>query len=161
MSTIRVGDTLPSMKLMTATPEGPKEVPSEDLFGGKKVVLFAVPGAFTPTCSAKHLPGFVQHAGEFISKGVDTIACLAVNDVFVMAAWAKEQGITTEITMIADGSGQFTKALGLELDLVGRGLGIRSQRFALIAEDGKVTHLAVEQPGDFDVSRAEAVLAAV
>lgn len=159
MSTIKVGDTLPAAKLMVASAEGPRELTSEELFGGKKVVLFAVPGAFTPTCSAKHLPGFVVHAAEFKAKGVDTLACLAVNDVFVMAAWAKEQGITDQIVMLADGSGQFTKALGLELDLVARGLGVRSQRFALVAQDGKVTHLAVEQPGDFDVSRAESVLA--
>ena len=161
MSTIKVGDTLPSMKLMTVTPDGPREIPTEQLFKDKKVVLFAVPGAFTPTCSAKHLPGFLTLATEMRANGVDAIACLAVNDVFVMTAWAKEQGITDQVTMLADGSAQFTKALGLELDLVGRGLGIRSQRFALIAENGKVTHLAIEQPGDFDVSRAEAVLAAL
>lgn len=161
MSTIKVGDTLPSTKLMTTSPDGPKELTSDELFKGKKVVLFAVPGAFTPTCSAKHLPGFVQHAAEFKAKGVDTLACLAVNDVFVLAAWAKEQGITDQIVMLADGSGSFTKALGLELDLMARGLGMRSQRFALVAEDRKVIHLAVEQPGDFDVSRAETVLSLV
>ena len=161
MSTIKVGDTLPSVKLMTAAPEGPKEITTDELFKDKKVVLFAVPGAFTPTCSAKHMPGFVTRIEELRAKGVDVVACLAVNDVFVMTAWAKEQGITDQIVMLADGSAQFTKALGLELDLVGRGLGIRSQRFALIADNGKVTHLAIEQPGDFDVSRAEAILAAL
>jgi len=156
---IKPGDALPSMKLMTATADGPREISTDDLFGGKKVVLFAVPGAFTPTCSAKHLPGFVEHAAALKAKGVDTIVCLAVNDVFVLDAWAKAGGVGPEIVMLADGSAQFTKALGLELDLVARGLGIRSQRFALVAENQKVTYLAVEKPGDFDVSRAEAVLA--
>jgi peroxiredoxin (alkyl hydroperoxide reductase subunit C) len=160
-STVKVGDTIPSMKLMTATPEGPKEVSTDDLFEGKKTVLFAVPGAFTPTCSAKHLPGFVQQADALRAKGVDTIVCVAVNDAFVMGAWAKDQGVDSSIVMLADGSGAFTKALGLELDLVARGLGIRSQRYALIANDGKVTHVAIEAPGGFEVSRAEAVLAAL
>ncbi len=159
MSTIKVGDAIPSMKLMTATPDGPKEVTTDELFRGKKVVMFAVPGAFTPTCSAKHLPGFVQNVGQIHAKGVDTVVCMAVNDPFVLAAWAREQGVGDAIVMLADGSGAFTRALGLELDLMGRGLGIRAQRFALIADDGRVTHLAVEQPGDFDVSRAEAILA--
>ena len=158
---IKVGDTIPSMKLMMATSEGPKEVSTDDIFKGKKVVLFAVPGAFTPTCSAKHLPGFVQDADAIKAKGVDTIVCLAVNDVFVMGAWAKDQGAGDKVLMLADGSAAFTKALGLELDLVARGLGVRSQRFALIADDGKVMHLAVEAPGGFDVSRAEAILAAL
>ncbi len=159
--TIKVGDALPSMKLMTATPDGPKEVSTDELFKGKKVALFAVPGAFTPTCSAKHLPGFVQNAEAIRAKGVDTIVCMAVNDVFVMGAWAKDQGVDSKIIMLADGGGAFTKALGLELDLVARGLGVRSQRFALIAEDMKVTHLAVEEPGGFEVSTAEAILAAL
>jgi peroxiredoxin (alkyl hydroperoxide reductase subunit C) len=159
--TIKVGDTLPEMKLMTAGPDGPKEESTASLFGGKKVVLFATPGAFTPTCSAKHLPGFVQQADAFHAKGVDTVICLSVNDPFVMGAWGKDQGVDGKVVMLADGSGQFTKAMGLELDLVARGLGMRSQRFALIAEDRKVTHLAIEAPGDFDVSRAETVLAAV
>jgi peroxiredoxin (alkyl hydroperoxide reductase subunit C) len=147
------------MKLTAATPEGPREITTEEIFRGKKTVLFAVPGAFTPTCSAKHLPGFVEHAKDFAAKGVESVVCMAVNDAFVMGAWAASQGIGPEILMLADGSAQFTKALGLELDLVGRGLGIRSQRFALIADDMRVTYLAVEKPGDFDVSRAEAVLA--
>jgi peroxiredoxin (alkyl hydroperoxide reductase subunit C) len=157
---IKLGDTLPSMKLMTATEDGPREVSTDELFAGKRAVLFAVPGAFTPTCSAKHLPGFVEHAKAFHDKGIDAIVCMAVNDAFVMGAWAASQSIGPEITMLADGSGLFTKALGLELDLVMRGLGVRSQRFALIADDMKVTHLAVEKPGDFDVSRAEEVLKA-
>jgi peroxiredoxin (alkyl hydroperoxide reductase subunit C) len=156
---IQVGDTIPSMKLMTATASGPQEISTDDLFKGKKVALFAVPGAFTPTCSAKHLPGFVQHAADIKAKGVDTIVCMSVNDAFVMGAWAKDQGVDDSIVMLADGSAAFIKALGLELDLVARGLGMRSQRFAMIVEDGRVTHLAVEAPGGFDVSRAEAVLA--
>jgi peroxiredoxin (alkyl hydroperoxide reductase subunit C) len=156
---IKTDDIIPSMKLTVATQEGPREITTDDIFRGKKVVMFAVPGAFTPTCSAKHLPGFVEHKGDFAAKGVDTIVCMAVNDAFVMGAWAKSQGIGPEIVMLADGSAQFTKALGLELDLVMRGLGVRSQRFALVADDMKVTYLAVEKPGDFDVSRAEAVLA--
>lgn len=161
MSTIKVGDTIPSMRLMTATRDGPREVATDDLFRGKKVVMFAVPGAFTPTCSAKHLPGFLQNVEALHGKGVDTVVCMAVNDPFVLAAWAKDQGVGDRIVMLADGSGAFTRALGLELDLMGRGLGTRAQRFALIAQDGRVTHLAVEQPGDFDVSRAEAILAAL
>lgn len=157
--TILVGATIPSMKLMTATTEGPKEVTTDELFKGKKVVVFAVPGAFTPTCSARHLPGFVQHAADFAAKGVDALVCMAVNDVFVMGAWAREQGVDDKIVMLADGSAAFTKALGLELDLMARGLGVRSQRFAMVVDDGKVASLMVEAPGGFDVSRAEAVLA--
>ena len=156
--TIKVGDTLPEMKLMTAGPDGPKEESTASLFGGKTVVLFATPGAFTPTCSAKHLPGYVQRAAEFKAKHVDTVVCLSVNDPFVMAAWAKDQGVDGTIVMLADGSGALTKAMGLELDLTARGLGLRSQRFALVAKDKVVSHLAIEAPGDFDVSRAEAVL---
>ncbi len=159
--TIKVGDQIPAAKLMTPTPDGPREISTDDIFKGKKVVLFAVPGAFTPTCSAKHLPGFVEHVADLQAKGVDTIACMAVNDVFVMGAWGKDQNVGEGILMLADGSGAFTRQLGLELDLVARGLGVRSQRFALVAENGRVTHLAVEQPGGFDVSRAEAVLAAL
>jgi peroxiredoxin (alkyl hydroperoxide reductase subunit C) len=155
---IKVGDKIPEMKLMSATSEGPKEVDTAEIFGVGKVVMFAVPGAFTPTCSAKHLPGFTDHLADFKAKGVEKIVCLAVNDMFVMGAWAKDQKVGDGIIMLADGSAAFTKALGLELDLTARGLGVRSQRFALIAVDGVVTHLAVEEPGGFDVSRAEAVL---
>ena len=158
---IKIGDKIPAMKLMVVTAEGPREADTGELFGTGKVVLFAVPGAFTPTCSAKHVPGFVQHLAELKAKGVDRIVCMAVNDVFVMGAWAKDQKTGDDIVMLADGSGAFTKALGLELDLIARGLGTRSQRFALIAVDGVVTHLAVEEPGGFDVSRAEAVLEAL
>jgi peroxiredoxin (alkyl hydroperoxide reductase subunit C) len=156
---IKLGDMLPSMKLMAATADGPREVSTDEIFKGKRVVLFAVPGAFTPTCSARHLPGYNEHFADFRAKGVDTIVCMAVNDVFVMGAWAKSQDVNPDLLMLADGSAQFTEALGLELDLKTRGLGVRSQRFALIADDMKVTYLAVEQAGDFDVSRAEAVLA--
>jgi peroxiredoxin (alkyl hydroperoxide reductase subunit C) len=159
--TIKVGDTIPSMKLMQATAEGPKETSTDDIFKGKKVVLFAVPGAFTPTCSAKHLPGFVQNADAFKAKGVDTVACISVNDAFVMGAWGKDQGTEGKVDMLADGAAQFAKAIGLELDLNGRGMGWRSQRYALVAVDGKVTHLGVEAPGGFELSKAEAILEAV
>ena len=159
--TIKVGDKIPSMKLTQATAEGPKETSTDDIFGGKKVVLFAVPGAFTPTCSAKHLPGFVQNADAFKAKGVDTVACIAVNDAFVMGAWGKEQGTEGKIDMLADGAAAFARAIGLELDLNGRGMGWRSQRYALVAENGVVTHLGVEAPGGFEVSKAEAILEAV
>jgi glutaredoxin/glutathione-dependent peroxiredoxin len=159
--TIKVGDTIPSLKLMIGTTDGPKEVSTDDLFKGKKVVLFAVPGAFTPTCSAKHLPGFVQNAAELKAKGVEMIVCMAVNDAFVMAAWGRDQSVGEDIVMLADGSAALTKALGLELDLIGRGMGVRSQRFALVVDDRKVSHVAIEAPGGFDVSRAEAILAAL
>jgi peroxiredoxin len=159
--TIKVGDPIPSAKLMQATPDGPKEVSTEELFRGKTVVLFGVPGAFTPTCSAKHLPGFLQHHEALKARGADLVACMAVNDAFVLAAWAKEQGAGDKVTMLADGSAEFTRKLGLELDLTARGLGIRCQRFALVAKDGKVTHIAVEAPGAFEVSKAEAVLEAL
>jgi peroxiredoxin (alkyl hydroperoxide reductase subunit C) len=158
---IKVGDSIPSMKLIMATAEGPKETSTDEIFKGKKVVLFAVPGAFTPTCSVKHLPGFVQNAEAIKAKGVDTIACIAVNDAFVMGAWGKDQGTDGKVTMLADGAAQFAKALGLELDLNARGMGVRSQRYALVAQDGKVTHLAVEAPGGFEVSKAESILAAL
>ena len=159
--TIKVGDSIPSMKLMVATADGPKETSTDEIFKGKKVVLFAVPGAFTPTCSAKHLPGFVQNFDALKAKGVDTVACIAVNDAFVMGAWGKDQGTGDKVTMLADGAAQFAKAIGLELDLNARGMGWRSQRYALIAEDGKVTHLGVEAPGGFEVSKAESILAAL
>lgn len=156
---IQVGDSMPHAKLTAATPDGPKEVTTEEVFGGKKVVLFAVPGAFTPTCSVKHLPGYLQNAEALKAKGVDTIACIAVNDAFVLGAWAKEQDIGDRILMLADGSAAFTKHLGLELDLTARGLGTRSQRYAMVVEDGKITTLNVEPPGGFEVSKAETVLA--
>jgi peroxiredoxin (alkyl hydroperoxide reductase subunit C) len=158
---VKVGDSIPSMKLMMGTAEGPKEVSTDDLFKGKKVVMFAVPGAFTPTCSAKHLPGFVQNIDAIKAKGVDTVVCVSVNDAFVMGAWGKDQGTSDKVVMLADGSAALTKALGLELDLTARGLGIRSQRYALVADDGKVTHLAVEAPGGFEVSKAESIIASL
>jgi peroxiredoxin len=159
--TIQVGASIPSAKLMQATAEGPKEISTEELFGGKTVVLFGVPGAFTPTCSAKHLPGYVQNFDALKAKGVDVVACMAVNDAFVMGAWGKDQSVGDKVVMLADGSAAFTKALGLELDLTARGLGVRSQRFALVAKNGKVTHVAVEAAGAFDVSKAESILAAL
>jgi peroxiredoxin (alkyl hydroperoxide reductase subunit C) len=158
---IAVGDSIPAVKIMEGTAEGPKELDTGAFFAGRTVVLFGVPGAFTPTCSAKHLPGFVEHHDAIKAKGVDAIACMAVNDAFVMKAWGKDQGALDKVTMIADGSAAFTKALGLELDLTARGLGVRCQRFALIARNGKVTHIGVEAAGAFEVSSAEAVLAAL
>ena len=155
---IKVGDSIPHAKLTAATPDGPKEVTTEEVFGAKKVILFAVPGAFTPTCSAKHLPGYLQNVEALKAKGVDTVACLAVNDAFVLGAWAKEQEVDGRILMLADGSASFTKALGLELDLTARGLGVRSQRYAMVVDDGKVTSLNIEPPGGFEVSKAETVL---
>jgi peroxiredoxin len=156
--TIKVGDKIPAAKLSEMTSNGPTPVATADFFAGKKVVLFSVPGAFTPTCSAKHLPGFVTHADEILAKGVDEIACVSVNDVFVMNAWGKSAN-AEKLHMLADGNGEFAKALGLELDATGFGMGKRSQRFALIADDGKVTGLFVEAPGEFRVSSAEHVLA--
>jgi peroxiredoxin len=158
---IAVGDSIPAVKIMEGTAEGPKELDTGAFFAGRTVVLFGVPGAFTPTCSARHLPGFVEHHDAIKAKGVDAIACMAVNDAFVMKAWGKDQGAIEKVTMIADGSAAFTRALGLELDLTARGLGVRCQRFALIARNGKVTHIGVEAAGAFEVSSAEAVLAAL
>lgn len=156
--TIQVGERIPAATL-SYLKDGVQTIGTEELFAGKTVVLFAVPGAFTPTCSAKHLPSFLHNIDALKAKGVDTIACMAVNDVFVMDAWAKSQGVGDRIVMLADGSGVLTRALGLELDLTARGLGIRSQRFALVAKDGVVTHLAIEAPGGFEVSKGEAILA--
>jgi peroxiredoxin len=155
--TINVGDRVPAGTLKTMTKEGPQNITTDELFKGKKVVLFSVPGAFTPTCHAKHLPGFVQNAAALKAKGVDTVACLAVNDVFVMDAWGKQSNVGN-ILMLADGNGDFTKALGLELDASGFGMGTRGKRFAMIVKDGLVTHLNVEAGGEFRVSAAEYVL---
>jgi peroxiredoxin len=159
--TIKVGDKIPSVKLKQMTPEGMKDVQTDEFFKGKKVVLFALPGAFTPTCSAKHLPGFVEKANELRAKGVDTIACLSVNDAFVMNAWGKEQKVEGKVQMLADGNGDFTRAVGLELDGSGYGLGKRSQRYAMVVDDGTVKLLNVEKPGAFEVSSAETVLKAL
>jgi len=156
--TIKVGDKLPAGTLTRMTPDGPAPISTGDIFGGKKVILFSLPGAFTPTCSAKHLPGFVGHADVLRSKGVDDIVCMAVNDIFVMHAWGKDQGVGDKILMVADGNGDYTRALGLELDLSGFGMGTRGQRFSLIADDGVVTHLNVEEGGEFKVSSAEYAL---
>jgi peroxiredoxin len=157
--TIKVGDTLPSAQFMTMTAEGPRPISSDEVFKGKKVALFAVPGAFTPTCSAKHLPGFRDHAADFKAKGVDTIACISVNDVFVMGAWAKDQNVGDTVILLADGNGDFTKALGLELDGSKFGMGLRSQRYSMVVDDGKVEHLNVEEGGEFKVSAADYTLA--
>jgi peroxiredoxin len=157
--TIKVGERIPAATLKQMTKDGPANITTEQLFKGKTVVLFSVPGAFTPTCHAKHLPGYVRDVGKLKSKGVDTIACLAVNDVFVMDAWGKASNAGENILMLADGNGDFTKSLGLELDASGFGMGIRGKRFALIAKDGVVTHLNVEAAGEFKVSAAEFVLA--
>ncbi len=159
--TIQVGERIPSGTLHHMTENGPEAITTEQLFAGKKVVLFALPGAFTPTCSAKHLPGFVAKAGEIKAKGVDTIACLSVNDAFVMAAWGKDQGVGDKVLMLADGIAEFTKALGLELDLTPRAMGLRSDRYAMIVDDGVVTLLNREAPRAFDVSSAETVLEAL
>ena len=156
--TISVGDRVPAATFRTMTPDGPAPKTSEELFKGKKVVLFAVPGAFTPTCSAKHLPGFKQRAHEIRDKGIDLIACLSVNDAFVMRAWAEDQAVGEDIVMLGDGSGDFTKAIGLEMDATGFGMGKRSQRYSMIVDDGVVTELNVEAPGEFKVSAADYLL---
>ncbi len=158
---IQVGDKIPSGTLHQLTENGPEAITTEEIFAGKKVVLFALPGAFTPTCSAKHLPGFVAKADEIKAKGVDTIACLSVNDAFVMGAWGKDQGVGDKVLMLADGIAEFTQALGLELDLTSRAMGMRSDRYAMIVDDGVVTLLNREEPRAFEVSSAEAVLAAL
>jgi glutaredoxin/glutathione-dependent peroxiredoxin len=155
---IKAGDKIPACTLKTMGEKGPTDITTEDIFAGKKVLLFAVPGAFTPGCSMTHLPGYVVNADKIKAKGVDTIACMAVNDAFVMDAWGKAQN-AGEILMLGDGNGDFTKALGLELDGRGFGLGTRSQRFAMLVEDGTVTHLNVEPGPGIDVSSAETMMA--
>ena len=159
--TIKVGEPIPAANLKHKTADGIQDISTAELFGGKKVVVFALPGAFTPTCSAKHLPGFVVKADEIRAKGVDTIACLSVNDAFVMDAWGKDQGVGDKVLMLADGNAEFSKALGLDFDGSGFGMGIRCQRFAMIVDNGTVTTLNIEEPGAFEVSSAEAVLAAL
>jgi peroxiredoxin len=157
--TVKVGDRLPSVTLTEATADGPKPVKTDEVFKGKRVALFAVPGAFTPTCSAKHLPGFKQQAHAIKAKGVDMIACVSVNDAFVMRAWAEDQAVGEDIVMLGDGSADFTRAIGLELDATTRGMGVRSQRYSMIVDDGVVTVLNVEEAGEFKVSSAEHLLA--
>jgi peroxiredoxin len=156
--TIKVGDRMPSGTLMRMTKDGPTAISTDDIFKGKRVVLFAVPGAFTPTCSAAHLPGFVKNAAAIKGKNVDTIACLAVNDAFVMGAWGKDQKVGDDILMLADGSGAYTKALGLELDLVKAGLGMRSRRYAMLVDDGVVKKLNLDEGGGLEHSKAEVIL---
>jgi peroxiredoxin len=156
--TIKVGDRMPAGVFTYPGADGPQKITSEQLFAGKKVVLFSVPGAFTPTCDARHLPGFVQHAGEFKAKGVDTVACMAVNDVFVMKAWGKASAVEDKVLMLADGNGDYARALGLDFDASGFGMGVRGKRFAVVVNDGVVTGLFVEGPGEFKVSSAEHVL---
>ena len=155
---IKAGDKLPDVKVKEMSESGPRDVSLGELTKGKKVVLFAVPGAFTPTCSMKHLPGFVEKAGDLRAKGVQEILCLSVNDAFVMGAWGKQQGAGDKVRMLADGNGEFTKAVGLELDASGFGMGKRSQRFAIVVDDGVAKQVHVEAPREFKVSAAEHVL---
>jgi peroxiredoxin len=152
---------MPSGAFGIMTEAGPGAISTDDLFSGKKVVLISVPGAFTPTCSMNHLPGFVDQFDELKNKNVDTVACMAVNDVFVMDAWGKDRGVGENIMMLADGNGDYAKALGLEFDASGFGMGVRGQRFAIVVDDGVATHVAVEAPGQLEVSKAEAILEAL
>ena len=157
--TIKVGDQMPKGQFTRMGANGPEPVSTDDLFGGKKVLLFSVPGAFTPTCSAKHLPGFVNNAAQLKAKGIDTVACMAVNDVFVMKAWGEDQGVGEDIVMLADGNGNFTRELGLEFDGSKFGMGSRSQRYSMIVNDGVVEKLNVEEGGEFRVSSADYMMA--
>jgi peroxiredoxin len=157
--TIKVGDRMPTGTFGTMTDAGPGAMSTDELFAGKRVVLVSVPGAFTPTCSAKHLPGYVEKAPEFFDKSIDTIACMAVNDTFVMNAWGKDQKVGDKIRMLADGNGEYARALGLELDGNAFGMGMRGQRFAIVVDNGVVSELAIEAPGKFEVSSADAILA--
>jgi len=156
--TIKVGDKIPSAKLRHMTKDGPKDITTDEIFKGKKVALFALPGAFTPTCSAKHLPGFVQNAEQIKGKCINTIACLSVNDAFVMDAWGKNQNVGDKVMMLADGNADFTKAIGLEMDGTGYGMGLRSKRYSMVVDDGVVKQLNLEKPGAFEVSNAETIL---
>jgi len=153
--TIKVGDRIPSATLTRASADGPQPVSTDDYFGGRKIALFSVPGAFTPTCSARHLPGFIERAGELKAKGVDEVACVSVNDAFVLQAWAAQSGAEGKITMLADGNGDFAEALGLSADFSKFGMGKRGQRWSAIVDDGVVKELNVEEPGAFSVSSAE------
>lgn len=155
---VHVGDSIPDVTLAVMGESGPEQVSTGDLFSGKKVVAFALPGAFTPTCSAQHLPGFVDSADAIKAKGVDSIICLSVNDVFVMDAWGKDRNVGDKIAMVADGSGVLAKALGLELDLTERGLGVRSRRYSMVVDDGVVSALNLEEGGAYEVSSAEKIL---
>jgi len=153
--TVQVGDKMPAGSFGFMSDAGPGSISTDDLFAGKKVVIFSVPGAFTPTCSNQHLPGYVDQADKLAAGGVDTVACMAVNDVFVMDAWGKDRNVGDKVKMLADGNGDYVKALGLELDGSGFGLGQRGQRFSIIVDDGTITHLNVEAPGEFNVSTCE------
>ncbi|MCS6948796.1 MAG: peroxiredoxin [Steroidobacteraceae bacterium] len=155
---IQAGEKMPAGTFKMIGKDGMVNVTTDELFNGKKVVLFSVPGAFTPTCDAKHLPGFVQHADKFKAKGIDTIACMAVNDAFVMNAWGKASNVGDKVLMLADGNGDYSRALGLELDARGFGMGMRGQRFAIVVENGVAKKVFIEQPGKFEVSAAEYVL---
>jgi peroxiredoxin len=159
--TIKVGDKLPTVSLKYMNKDGMQTATTDDLFKGKKAILFGLPGAFTPTCSAKHLPGFINHHDDLKKKGVDMIACLSVNDAFVMDAWGKAQNAGEKVLMLADGNGDFAKAVGLTMDGTGYGMGLRSSRWAMVLDDGKVKTLNVEAPGAFEVSSAEAVMKAL
>jgi peroxiredoxin len=159
--TIAAGENMPSGTFGIMTESGPGAISTSDLFSGKKVVLVSVPGAFTPTCSMNHLPGYVDQIDALKGKNVDTVACMAVNDVFVMDAWGKDRGVGDNVMMLADGNGEYAEALGLEMDASGFGMGMRGQRFAIIVDDGKATHVAIEAPGQFEVSKAEAILEAL
>jgi len=156
--TIKEGDKIPEATLMTMTDTGPKPMTTKELFDGKKVALFSVPGAFTPTCSAQHLPGFVANADKLKAKGIDTVACIAVNDAFVMSAWGKDRDVGDKILMLGDGNADLTKKLGLEMDASGFGLGTRGQRFSMIVDNGVVKNLNVEEGGAFEKSKAEVIL---
>lgn len=156
--TLKQGDKIPEATLQRMGASGPEPVTTDEIFGGKKVAFFAVPGAFTPTCSAKHVPGYLANADALRDKGIDTIACVSVNDAFVMGAWAKDQGTGDKVEMLADGSGTFAKAIGLELDASKFGMGTRCQRFSMIVNDGTVEEINVEAPGAFEVSTAEYML---
>ena len=159
--TIKVGDKIPSATLYEMGEGGPKAVSTEDLFSGKTVVLFGVPGAFTPTCSAKHLPGYIEQSAAIRAKGADEIVCMAVNDAFVMGAWGKDQNAAGKVRMVADGSGELTKKMGIELDLAPRGLGQRGRRFSMVVKDGVVKTLNLEEGGAFEVSGAERILSSI
>jgi glutaredoxin/glutathione-dependent peroxiredoxin len=156
--TIKVGDKMPEGVFKVMKADGPGAMSSKEIFEGKKVVLFSVPGAFTPTCSKEHLPGYIEHAGDLTAKGIDTIACMAVNDVFVMGAWGEKSGAGDKVLLLADGNAEYANALGLELDASGFGMGTRGQRFALVVDDGVVSQLHVEAAGEFKVSAAEYIL---
>lgn len=158
---IKVGDRIPDVGFKTMGPNGPQSVSAHDLFDGKTVALFSLPGAFTPTCSARHLPGFVEKADSLRAKGIDAIACVAVNDPFVMDAWGKHQNVGDKVMMLADGSGAWTRAVGMELDLTGAGLGVRGERFAMVVKNGVVSWIGLDQGGAFEKSSAETLLTAL